>query len=134
MVRWRLVLVLMFAAGAAALAILVHQRGPSAFPFACLFNRWTGLHCPGCGMTRATHALLHGELFTALGFNLLGVIVFPIAIVGLLIELPAWLRGQQPTWKLSFGRYGARTIVVAFLLFFLLRNLPWYPFNLLAPG
>src|SRR3954469_4662288 len=40
----------------------------SVFP-ACPFHAATGLWCPGCGMTRATYALLHGDLGAALSAN-----------------------------------------------------------------
>ena len=35
----------------------------------CMFHNLTGLDCPGCGMTRAAHALLHGRLYQAFRFN-----------------------------------------------------------------
>ena len=31
----------------------------------CTFHRMTGLDCPGCGATRATHELLHGRIVAA---------------------------------------------------------------------
>ena len=37
----------------------------------CPLYKFTGIACPGCGLTRAFHALLHGDLATALGFNAL---------------------------------------------------------------
>ena len=40
----------------------------------CALHWLTGLHCPGCGSTRAAHALLHGNFFDALCFNALLVI------------------------------------------------------------
>ena len=35
----------------------------------CVFNLLTGLLCPGCGGTRALHALLHGDVAGAFAFN-----------------------------------------------------------------
>lgn len=35
----------------------------------CVFNLLTGLLCPGCGGTRALHALLHGDVAAAFAFN-----------------------------------------------------------------
>lgn len=37
----------------------------------CQFHKLTGLNCPGCGMTRALYALLHGNFLTALHDNAL---------------------------------------------------------------
>ena len=35
----------------------------------CPFYRLTGWYCPGCGMQRALHALLHGHLWEAFCLN-----------------------------------------------------------------
>ena len=35
----------------------------------CVFNLLTGMLCPGCGGTRALHALLHGDVAAAFAFN-----------------------------------------------------------------
>ena len=35
----------------------------------CVFHSLTGLQCPGCGTTRALHALLHGNVAAAWHFN-----------------------------------------------------------------
>ena len=37
--------------------------------FPCPFKRVTGLPCPGCGMTHATRALLHGDLVGMVRFH-----------------------------------------------------------------
>jgi hypothetical protein len=51
----------------------------SSFSPPCLFTVLFGAHCPGCGSLRALHALAHGELKAALGFNALLVIALPVA-------------------------------------------------------
>ena len=93
----------------------------------------TGLYCPGCGATRATHELLHGHLLAALHYNALWVSVLPLAAYAGVSE---WLRRRAgwPLWgDLSRRRWPLLVLGVATLLFFLLRNLPLYPLTLLAP-
>jgi hypothetical protein len=88
----------------------------------CLLHQWTGLHCPGCGGSRALEALTHGEVLTALRCN--GLIVFAVPALGY------WLwRGDT-----SQVRPGWIWLWVGLLLMFsVLRNIPAYPFSLLAP-
>src|SRR6476646_11756481 len=45
----------------------------------CPLYALTGFACPGCGMTRAFHALFHGDFLTALDFNAL-VPVFAVLL------------------------------------------------------
>jgi len=107
--------------------------GLAGTPIRCLFHQLTGLHCPGCGMTRATSALLDLDVMAAIHSNPLGVILFPIALLGVGLETIGWVRGTTAPWKIPLGKYGAKVIAVLVILFFILRNLPWSPFSLLAP-
>ena len=54
----------------------------------CLFYRFTGLRCPGCGVTDLCLALLHGHFVPSYNWGL--VLVSP-ALVWLLIRL--WKNG-----------------------------------------
>jgi len=53
-------------------------------PSVCLYWNLLGIHCPGCGMTRAMSALLHADFNRALGYNLLVVVIFPV-LAGILL-------------------------------------------------
>jgi hypothetical protein len=66
---------------AAAGFLYLYFVDPSTSPFAppCLFTALFGTHCPGCGSLRALHALAHGDLRVALGFNAPLVWVLPLA-------------------------------------------------------
>ena len=78
-------------------------------------------YCPGCGGTRAVHALLHGHPLKALRYN---AILLPGAVcAGLVWKYP----------KLQTNKPFAYTVATVFILFFILRNIPCYPFSLLAP-
>ena len=58
----------------------------------CLFAEITGLPCPGCGLTRATSTLLHGDWLTSWQFHPFAVC---FALLGILVVAAAFLR---PAW------------------------------------
>jgi hypothetical protein len=116
-------------------AVVIHQRGPAAVPWlpACSFHRLTGLHCAGCGMTRAVHATLQGRLAEAFRYNPLGMILLPGFGVWLALRLPRWLRkGPPETRSLPAGAW-PWWVIGLILTFWIVRNLPFHPFTLLAP-
>ncbi len=111
---------LAFGAVAAALFAFDPARA-SVFPV-CPFHQFTGLWCPGCGTTRALHQLLHGNVAVAFRFNALSMAMLPVA--GYLI-----VRGDASTLKPAW----IWLLLVAIVAFGVLRNIPVYPFSLLAP-
>ena len=119
---------------AAILAIALYQYGPrAAWLPGCLFHRLTGLACAGCGMTRATYAALHGRWSEAFRFNPLGMIVVPAWLVYVGVRIPAWLRDRPPPLCCRIGARAAWWILGLVVGFWVLRNLPVWPFTLLAP-
>jgi hypothetical protein len=84
-------------------------------------------------MTRAAYACLDGRIVDAFRFNPFGMVFLPLAFVALSIEVFFWVRGETPTWRLPIGKRGAVVIALTLIAFGLLRNLPWWPFSLLAP-
>jgi hypothetical protein len=91
----------------------------------CAFRAVTGLDCPGCGATRATHELLHGRLLAALHYNALWVVLLPLAVY-MVISEARFLAGGRPLPgnlpRRSWFWISAAVIAAAF---FLVRNLPW---------
>ena len=126
------------AGGVATFAIMLYAlyrfdpATTEVFPV-CPFRYFTGYYCPGCGSLRALHQLLHGNLVAALGYNPLMVFTLPFVIY--------WLASQaRLLWSglpLPSRPIPARSIwalLAVILSFWFLRNLPQYPFALLAPG
>src|SRR3954466_12905048 len=91
-------------AGLAYVAANDPNRSGAAFP-ACPFHATTGLWCPGCGMTRATYALLHGEFGAAFSANLFLPVFAVLAVAGWVTWfLPTIGREPpRPIWRLPVG-------------------------------
>ena len=109
------------------------EAGGSYFP-RCMFREITGLHCAGCGGTRATHALTNLEAGVAFRKNPLLVILLPFLVVGVVLESAAWVIGEGyrgPRVRLP-GQL-AWSLPVITIGFCILRNIPGWPFELLAP-
>jgi hypothetical protein len=119
---------------AGMLACALFMAGPHASWLPdCFFHRWTGLDCPGCGMTRAAHACLHGRWGEAFRFNPLGMVLLPAAALGIGLELAGWVRGRPLPWRFRIGGRWAWVLLLVILAFWGARNLPFWPFVLLAP-
>lgn len=97
----------------------------------CPFHWLTGIYCPGCGATRALHALVHGDMAAALAMNPLLVVALPVVVL-MLAHVAGWLPAR---WLGLVRRLSdARPWAVLIISYAVLRNLPWEPFRWLAPG
>ena len=131
---YRVIVVFFILLAVTLLAVLLHRVEPYAswLP-GCLFHRVTNLHCPGCGMTRATLSILHGRWEDAIRFNTVGIILLPATLA--LISLESIARYLDKPIPMIFrinGRSGW-AIVWILLIFGIMRNIPCWPFLLLAP-
>lgn len=92
----------------------------------CLVHHLTGLHCPGCGASRAVHALLDGELLLALRNNAVIVIAAPLVAAGFLVWTVQRVRGR-PT-DLWPPQRVVMTLLVLVMAYTVARNLPalWF--------
>jgi len=97
----------------------------------CVFHELTGLWCPGCGLTRGTYALLHGDLPAAVSLN----VFTPLVLGVILMTWVAWVRrawGRPPRpIALRLPRWWSPALIATVLAYGVVRNLPG--FHALAP-
>ncbi len=118
-----------------SLVLIYFLFNPSeGFFIPCPFYYLTGFYCPGCGSQRAVHSLLHGDILGALRFNPLMVLTVPIIVYGLGIVLANWVFGTNYRFMLFYSKLFIYGLFGLAILFWIIRNIPIYPFNLLAPS
>lgn len=114
------------AAAGCAYVALVDPNHSGAYP-QCPLRALTGYDCPGCGLTRAVYALMHGDVARAIDHNVLVVVLLPLAIFAFV----RWTLGRLgydppalPRWRPWMGwAFG-----VAVFGFLIVRNLPGFEY------
>jgi hypothetical protein len=109
----RLLRALFMALGVGGFALAVR----SDFPL-CPLAGSVGVPCPGCGLTRATLALLHGDLRMALYYHPLVLVITPLVVTVVIVTAWELLRGpsQKARGAALLGNGRAVSIAAAALL------------------
>ena len=102
-------------------------------PLICVFYKLTGLYCPGCGSGRASAALLHLDFAAAFKHNLLYVLLLPFIVYYLLKQYIVLVFRKDVLPMFSINVFAAKVVLAVILVFGILRNIPVFPFTLLAP-
>lgn len=97
--------------GVAALALgylaAVDPNQPGHYPV-CPTKYFLGIDCPGCGLMRATHDLVTGNVAGALDHNVLIVVAAPLVIM-------LWVRWFLRSWRgtrpeVTYGQFRRRNV------------------------
>ena len=100
----------------------------------CPFNRLTGLYCPGCGTTRALHALLHLDIGLAIRDNAVFVLLTgPVISYMAVGEYLHFITGRVLLPPVKAPKWMLAALLALIFLFTVLRNIPVFPFFYLAP-
>jgi hypothetical protein len=91
---------------AAPIALLMGAGAPFC-PTASLL----GVPCPGCGLTRATLALLHGNVSRALELHPLVFLLVPVYVGGIGVALLTYVRGAPAHDGAALARRAASFVM-----------------------
>ena len=121
--------VLVFAVIAAAAVLFFFDPTKCGFYPVCQFHLLTGMYCPGCGATRASYQLLHGNFLAALHDNALYI----VSLMALAMRGAWYLKQKSNNQPVGFfiPPIALWVFLGVALVFVVLRNLP--EFSVLAP-
>ncbi|MDD5697064.1 MAG: DUF2752 domain-containing protein [Victivallaceae bacterium] len=105
--------------------------GETGFYPVCLSHKWFGYYCPACGAGRALTRLAYGDFAAAFRLNPLLVSCLPLAGYWLLTWIAEVFGGKLPPPRIRLR--AAVMLLAVVLLYGILRNIPYPPFNFLAP-
>ncbi len=90
-------------------------------PGVCTYQRWFGLDCPGCGLTRCFVSIGHGDLSAAWRFNPAGILGFVLVAVQIPYRSAQLMRVRRGAAELQFSWIGQ----ILFWAFFALLLVQW---------
>ena len=112
-----------------AAILLLRRFDPAEYSFypKCTLYQVTGLHCPGCGATRAVGALAAGRLGDAIKYNPLLILGGPVITAVIAIKLRREDQGEA-SWTVF-----SVCMVIVVISFAIARNVPSPTRSMLAP-
>jgi len=108
----------------------VNPSNINLFPKCPLYSS-TGIYCPGCGSQRALHDMLNFKFKEMIGHNFLFLFGIIIIIYHFIVEGILYFKGKD--YNLLYKPKTPIIILIIVILYWILRNIPSYPFTLLAP-
>lgn len=89
----------------------------------CLIKMITGYSCPGCGVQRATHAVLHGRFSEAITYNYWYCYSLPYLFAVIIERLLPKNRWQQKAAAIIEHPVLIYTYIITFFVWFIVRNI-----------
>lgn len=97
----------------------------------CMFNKITGLYCPGCGVTRMMVDIIHLNFKEAFYHNMLVFTLLPFLSFYVIYKLYIYIFDKKDNITNSIPRWISITLLIITLSFGVLRNISF--FSILAP-
>lgn len=92
----------------------------------CPIHSLTGLHCPGCGLTRSIFSIIKLDFKSAFMYNQLVFCLLPFFLTYYSINGYYYIKGSDK--KIRIPTWLSISILIIVLAFGILRNIPYFDF------
>lgn len=99
----------------------------------CPIYYFAKLYCPGCGTGRSLYALLHGDFIQAFRFNPFFIVILPFLLYFVFCRVFGFIVGRKYFTEEQLNVIWFNIFTFIIFIYFILRNIPFFPFNYLAP-
>lgn len=89
----------------------------------CLFKVLTGWDCPGCGLQRCIHAMVHGRFVEGIGYNYFLLCAGPYVLSFMVAYFMPEGRARTRLTQVIEHRVAICAFLVLFGIWFVVRNL-----------
>ena len=97
----------------------------------CPIHLITGLHCPGCGITRCIVSILELDFYKAFRYNPLIFILLPFLCSYVIYKLYIWILDRKDNVTNKLKGYPMYILIIILIGYGILRNISY--FSWLAP-
>ena len=97
----------------------------TGFAIFCPFHKFTGLYCPGCGVTRLLFSLIKLDFYQAFRYNPL---VFILLILGIIYWLIKIICQKFKNINLIIPNKIWYVLLIIVILFGIMRNIPFFDY------
>jgi len=115
---------------AMVLGILVFVKYKFGIGIPCALNLVTGISCPGCGNTRSFIALLHGDIYQAIRYNALFLLLAPFFLVYFTIKTKSYIIGRKKDLTDRIPLVVYILLIIITILFGIIRNISYFKYLL----
>ena len=89
----------------------------------CPFKIITGLSCPGCGIQRAAHAIMHGKFVEGIRYNYYLIYSGPYAAAFVLEWIMPIGKAREKLSNVIENRYVVNFYIFSFVAWLIVRNM-----------
>lgn len=89
----------------------------------CLFHRFTGWYCPGCGITRCLIAIVDLDFYQAFRYNMLGFILLPFLLIYGIYKLWIWWFDKTDNFTKRIPNIVWYIMIIVLIIYGIMRNI-----------
>lgn len=89
----------------------------------CVMLAVTGYRCPGCGIQRFAHAMLHGQIREAVAYNYFAAIWLPLLSAYGLLHLSRTFLSSSFVCRFASAKTVGMAYVVTYVIWWVARNI-----------